>query len=306
MRIGCDIFRGLPVAFVVMMCDVFHTGAQELNCVVEVNTTAIEGTYKNIFEDLQRDMTEYINGTVWTDTRFLPSERIDCRMFLTVNEYSGGVIKGDLQVQLSRPVYNSNYTTTMFNYKDTKVEFDYKEGDQLVRNEYAWEGNLTGLLDFYSFMFLALDFDSFSLKGGQPYYDKAARIVQLAQSSGDKGWRPFEDNRNRSALLSAFTDGATSSIREFFYEYHRKGLDEMSTSPEKGRKNITGSLSILKDIYGKSPMTVALPLFRDAKLEELVNIYSEAPESERETVYDILNPIFPTDSEFLDRILKPQ
>jgi len=283
-----------------------YAGAQELNCVVEINSSAVEGTYKSIFENLQKDISEYINDTRWTDARFAPNERIDCRLFLTVSDYSDDRIKGDIQLQLSRPVFNSAYTTTLFNFKDTKVEFDYKEGDRLIRNDNNWDGNLTGILDFYAYLFLALDFDSFSPRGGQPYIDKASSVVQMAQSSGEIGWRVYEDNRNRSALLGVFTDAGTSVIRDIIYTYHRRGLDEMSTSPDKGRQVITASLKALPEIYGNSPMSVALPVFRDSKIDELVNIYSKAPEWERQEIYDILSLIYPTDAERLEKIRRPE
>lgn len=264
----------------------------------------MEGTYRNVFDELTQNITEYFNENEWTNAQFSQNERIDCRFFLTVKEYNGDKIKGDIQVQLSRPVYNSSYTTTLLNFKDTKVEFEYHEGDQLIRNDNSWDGNLTGILDFYAYLFLALDFDSFSPNGGQPYFDKAAAVVQFAQSSGEVGWRTFEDNKNRSAVLNSFTDSNTGMIRNMYYQYHRKGLDEMATSPDKGRAVITESLSALSDVYKNAPMSVALSMFRDAKLDELVNIYSKAPESERQKAYDILSPIYPTDTQRLDKIRK--
>ena len=279
---------------------------QELRCTVEVNTSAIEGTYKSVFETLQQSITDYLNETKWTNTVFSPNEKIECRFFLTVTEYTGDRIKGDLQVQLSRPVYNSSYSTTLFNFKDTKIEFDYREGEPLVFSENLWTNNLLGILDYYAYLFLALDFDSFSLKGGEPYFEKMATIVQQAQSSGEIGWRTFEDTRNRSAVLSAFTDASTSGLRDLYYQYHRKGLDEMVTSPDKGRATITESLENIKNIYDRSPMSVGLAIFRDAKLDELVNLYSKAPQSERDDVYELLQPIYPTDREQLEKIKNPE
>lgn len=279
--------------------------AQELLCTVEINTSSIEGTNKNVFETLQQSISEYFNETKWTNTVFSPNERIECRWFLTVKEYDNDRIKGDLQVQLSRPVYNSTYTTTLFNFKDTKVEFEYREGDPLIFNENTWTNNLTGLLDFYAYLFLALDFDSFSPLGGQPYFDKAASIVQQAQSSGEIGWRTFEDTRNRSAVLSSYTDANNEVMRDLLYQYHRKGLDEMVTSPDKGRAAITESLQAVKKVYDLSPMNVGLSIFRDAKLDELVNIYSKASQTERDAVYDLLQPIYPTDRSRLEKIKKP-
>lgn len=274
-------------------------------CTVDVNTSAIEGTNKNVFESLQQAISDYYNETKWTNAIFSPNERIECKFFLTVKSYDNDRIKGELQVQLSRPVYNSTYTTTLLNFKDTKIEFDYREGEPLIYNENAWTNNLQGILDFYAYLFLALDFDSFSPNGGQPYFDKAATLVQQAQSSGEIGWRTFEDTRNRSAVLSVFTDNNTSMIRDLLYQYHRRGLDEMVTSPDKGRASITESLEAVKQIHDKAPMSVGLSIFRDAKMDELVNVYSKAPQTERDLVYDILQPIYPTDRMMLEKIKKP-
>lgn len=292
----------LAITFVLLSLNAY---SQELQCVVEVNTSAIEGTNKSVFETLQESISDYFNETKWTNTVFSPNEKIDCRFFLTVKEYNDDRIRGDIQVQLSRPVYNSTYTTTLLNFKDDKVEFDYREGDPLVFNDNVWDSNLTGILNYYAYLFLALDFDTFSPKGGQPYFDKAASVVQMAQSSGEIGWRTFEDTKNRSAVLSSYTDSNTSMIRDLLYKYHRKGLDEMVTSPDKGRSAITESLDAIGKIYNNAPMSVALSIFRDSKLDELVNIYSQAPQSERDEVYELLQPIYPTDRERLNKIKTP-
>lgn len=209
-------------------------------------------------------------------------------------------------MQLSRPVYNSTYTTTLFNFKDTKVEFDYREGNPLVFNENAMEDNLTAILNFYAYLFLALDFDSFSPNGGQPYFDRAATVVQMAQSGGEVGWRAFEDTKNRSAVLSSYTDPNAVGMRTLLYQYHRRGLDEMVTSPDKGRAAITESLKEVEKLYKAAPMSVGLSIFRDSKLDELVNVYSKAPQTEREEVYNLLQPIYPTDRERLDKIKNPE
>ena len=286
--------------------NVMHMQAQELRCNVEVNTQQIEGTNKSVFETLQEAMNTYMNETKFANATFSPNEKIECRLFLTVAEYNDDRIKGDLQVQLSRPVYNSTYTTTLFNFRDSKVEFDYRDGDPLVFNENNEENNLTAILDYYAYLLLGLDFDSFSPNGGQPYFDKAAAIVQQMQSSGEVGWRTFEDTKNRAAVLNSFTDANTSGMRRLLYNYHRKGLDEMVTSPDKGRAVITESLNELKGVYSNAPMSVALSIFRDSKLDELVNVYSKAPQTERQTVYDLLQPIYPTESNRLDKIRNPE
>lgn len=278
---------------------------QELRCNVEVNSSKIEGTNKSVFDNLQESMNTYMNETKFSDATFSPVEKIECRLFLTVNEYDGDRIKGELQIQLSRPVYNSTYTTTVFNFRDTKVEFPYRDGDPLVYNATMPDNNLTAILDYYANLFLALDFDTFSMHGGQPFFDRVQSIVQQMQSSGEVGWRTFEDNKNRAAVLGSYTDSNTVGIRTLLYNYHRKGLDEMVTSPDKGRAVITESLNEIKKIGDAAPMSVALSIFRDSKLDELVNVYSKAPETERTTVYDILQPLYPTESQRLGKIKNP-
>lgn len=282
----------------------FCASAQELLCTVEVNSDQVNGTYKQVFETLQQAMSEYLNTTVFTNTQIATNEKIECRLFLTVKEYADDIVKGDLQVQSLRPVYNSSYTTTLINFKDTKIEFTYREGEPLVYSINNMESQLTAILNFYAFLILAVDFDSFSPKGGEPYFERLKQIVQMAQSSGETGWKAFEDTKNRSAVLSAFTDAPASVIRDLLYQYHRQGLDIMSTSVDKGRAAVTESLEAVSKIYSAAPMSVALSMFKDAKLDELVNIYSKAPQREREAVYKLLEPIYPTENQRLEEIKK--
>ena len=278
--------------------------AQELNCQVTFNTDQIEGTNKQVFETLQQAVSEYMNTTVFTNAQFAANEKIDCRMFFTIKEYKDDTFTGDLQVQSTRPVYNSSYTTTLINFKDTKLEFAYRENEPLVYSVNNMESQLTAILNFYAFLFLAVDFDSFAPNGGEPYFERLQQIVQMAQSSGESGWKAFEDTKNRSAVLSGFTDAATSGIRKLMYDYHRTGLDNMSVSVDKGRAAITESLSEIEKIYKPSPMAVILSMFKDAKFDELVNIYSKAPAEERSKVYNLLQPIYPTEEKRLEEIKK--
>ena len=282
----------------------FCASAQELLCTVEVNTDQVNGTYKQVFETLQQAITEYMNTTVFTNTQIAANEKIECRLFFTVKDYTDDVVKGDLQIQSMRPVYNSSYTTTLINFRDTKVEFTYREGEPLVYSLNNMESQLTAILNFYAFLVIAVDFDSFSPKGGEPYFERLKQIVQMAQSSGETGWKAFEDTKNRSAVLASFTDAPASVIRDAMYQYHRQGLDLMSTSVDKGRASVTESLDAIAKIYSAAPMSVALSMFKDAKLDELVNIYSKAPQREREAVYKLLEPIYPTERERLEQIKK--
>lgn len=278
--------------------------AEELNCKVQINTDKVSGTNKSVFQTLEQAINEYINSNVFSPAQFAANEKIDCNFFLTVSEQDGDVITGDLQIQATRPVYNSAYTTTTLNFKDTKIEFTYRENEPLAFNTNNMESQLTAIINFYAYLILAIDFDTFGPRGGNPYFEQLKQIVQWAQSSGESGWKAFEDNKNRSAVLAAYTDANTEALRDMYYKYHREGLDQMSVSPDKGRAAITESLKTLKTVFDKAPMSVGLSMFRDAKMDELVNVYSVAPEAERQTVYELLQPIYPTDGERLEKIRK--
>lgn len=300
-------FRSLLICFI----SLFAAGslsAQELNCQVEINTDQISGTNKSIFSTLQEAVSDYMNTTNFTPAQFSANEKIECRLFFTIKEYSDdGLIKGDLQIQSTRPVYNSSYTTTLLNFKDSKIDFTYQEGEPLTFTTNSMESQLTAILNFYAYLIIAFDFDSFAPNGGEPYWERLKQIVQMAQSAGEIGWKAFEDNKNRSAVLSAYTEGKTApELRRMIYDYYRMGLDQMALSTDKGRATITASLSVLKDVYDLQPMSVALSLFRDAKLDELVNIYSKAPAEERTKVYNLLQPLFPTEEQQLLKIKNGQ
>ena len=280
--------------------------SQELNCKVEVNADKVQNVNKEVFNTLQSAISDYINTQKWTEAQFSTNEKIECRLYLTINSYEEPNISGDLQIQSLRPVYNSNYTTTIINLKDTKVDFTYELNQPLVFSDVSWEGNLTGILNFYAYLIIAMDFDKFSPNGGDPYYDKAENIVRMAQSEGESGWKAFEDTKNRSSVLSAYTDKTTSGIRDILYKYHRKGLDEMVVSPDKGRSIITQTISTLQSIYDIAPMSVCVSMFKDAKLDELVNVYSKASKTERDEVYEILKVLYPTETTRLKKIKEEQ
>ena len=281
---------------------------QELNCTVEFNTDQVSGTNKSVFETLREAVSDYMNTTVFTPAQFSTNEKIDCRLFFTIKEQSDdGVIKGDLQIQSSRPVYNSSYTTTLINFKDSKIDFTYQEGEPLNFTVNSMENQLTAILNFYAYLILAFDFDSFAPNGGEPYWERLKQIVQMAQSSGETGWKSFEDTKNRSAVLTAFTEGrGGEALRKMIYDYHRLGLDQMALSVDKGRASVTESLDAINTVYSLQPMSVALSMFKDAKLDELVNVYSKAPAEERTKVYNLLQPIYPTDEQQLVKIKNGQ
>ena len=276
--------------------------AQELNCQVTVNADQVQGTNKQIFQTLEQAINDYMNTTVFSNAQFAANEKIECRLFFTIKEYSDDVLSGDLQVQSLRPVYNASLTSTLINFKDTRIEFEYRENEPLVFSQNSMESQLTAILNFYAYLIMAVDFDSFAPRGGEPFYERLNQIVQQGQSSGETGWKAFEDTKNRSAVLSSLTDPSTSVIRDMLYNYHRRGMDEMLVSTDKARARITESLDAIKTVYEVAPMSVALSMFKDAKLDELVNLYSKAPQDERQKVYNLLQPSYPTEEERLQKI----
>ena len=282
-----------------------QAAAQELNCTVEVNSDQVSGQ-RTVFETLEQAISDYMNTTVFTNAQFSPNERIECRLFFTVSEYTDDVVKGDLQIQSLRPVYNSSYTTTLINFKDTRIAFTYRETEPLVYSVNNMESQLTAILNYYAFLILAVDFDSFAPKGGESYYERLKQIVQMAQSSGEVGWKAFEDTKNRSAVLNGFVEPQTADIRDLLYKYHRLGLDQMATSVDRGRANVTESLDEIAKIYSNAPMSVMISMFKDAKMDELVNIYSKAPAEERNKVYELLPPVYSAEQERLEKIKRGQ
>jgi len=279
--------------------------AQELNCRVTVNSSKIESADTELFKNMEQSITEYINDRKWSNAQIAVNERIDCNIYITVNSVEDTRYNCDIQIQASRPVYNSNYTTTTLNLKDTECSFTYQEYEPLIYNENMFENNLTCILNFYAYLILGVDFDTFAPKGGELFYQQAEKFVMMGQGSQEAGWDAFGNNRNRAAILAAFTEERTAPYRELLYNYHRNGFDEMSVSVDKGRKAVTDAIKgQLKAIYEDNSMTVLLPIFCDSKLDELVSLYSEAPQTEREEVYKILSNIYPTEEKRLSELRK--
>ncbi|MDO5570265.1 MAG: DUF4835 family protein [Bacteroidales bacterium] len=273
---------------------------QELNAKVSVNSENIEGTYTQIFSSMQRDVTEFLNSQKWTANNFLNNEKIECSFLISIKSVpSSDKYSCELTVQARRPVYNSSYMTSIFNFIDKNVEFEYLENKPLIYNETSIDDNLVAVLAFYSYMIIGYDYESFSLKGGEPYFRLAESVVNKSQNLNEKGWKPYESPRNRFAIVNAVLDKAVSSFENLWYDYHRSGLDNMSQNPEKGRNRISSALETLKDIKSASPQSVLLDNFIDSKIDEIVNIYSKADSKEKETVYTLLQDIYPS---YTDRL----
>lgn len=269
--------------------------AQELDATVSINADKIEASFRERFKTLQQDLQEFIVGQSWTSAQFATQERIQCTFAFTINEMpSSDAYNASLTVQVRRPVYYSNYQTTTFNWKDDQVSFAYTEGQTLNFNEFNLDNELLTVTVYYIYLILGTDFDSFSPNGGEPYFRKAENMVSQMQSGGGAGWKAFEDKKNRHALISALLDESQSAYRQLWYDYHRLGLDAMYQSMDKGRAKVTNGLKMLETIRQADPQSPLLSLFIAIKLDELCNIYSEAPMSEKQQMYTMLQDMFPT------------
>lgn len=281
----------------------FAANAQELNATVSINTQQIEASLRDRFATLKEALEEFINGQQWTGAQFALNERIQCTFALTINSVEASdVYKASITVQARRPVYNASYQTTLINWRDDDLTLPYQEGQNLTYNEFNLDSELIAAIAYYSYLVIGLDFDSFSPKGGEPYLRKCESIVSQMQSSDTKGWKAFDSKSNRHALITALLDPSQEAYRQLWYTYHRQGLDAMAQSMDKGRQQVTTTLPTLKEVRSADTMTPLLSLFIAAKQDELCNIYSEAPMSEKRTIYDQLTDIFPTYSNQLSKI----
>ena len=273
--------------------------AQELRCNVQVRSDQIQGTNKQVFQTLQKAIFEFMNNTAWTNHVYSNEERIDCNIQITVKEHSGDEFKGSIQIQSRRPTFNTSYNTSIINYKDENFKFNYVEFEPLEFSINEHRANLTSVLAYYAYIIIGLDYDTFSMQGGTEYFQKAEKIVSNASNAAEKGWKAFENRKNRYWLVENILNDRYSGLREFMYRYHRLGLDVMESKPQKGREEIASSLTLLQKIYREKPdpYLFLYNLILNVKSDELVNVFSESFMSEADRVYKILVEIDPTHSD---------
>ncbi len=292
------------VAFLVLLLFMFPVYSQELKCTVTINSDMVQGTNKSVFNTLQKSVSEFINARRWSEMTHTTAEKIECSITIVVKQVEGDQFTADIQVQSRRPVYNSAYNTTLFNFKDNYFTFDYKEFDQLEMNESTITSNLTAVLAYYSYIIIGYDLDSYSRLGGTPFFEAAERIVNAAQAADLVGWKAFESSKNRYALVNNLTDEAFKKYRNYFYEYHRLGLDEMSINMTNARAKIATGLPLLREANRARPSAIIIASFLDAKNDELINIFSKATDKEKKEAVEILMDVNPTQTERYEKILK--
>ncbi|OAV67564.1 hypothetical protein Barb6_02296 [Bacteroidales bacterium Barb6] len=286
-------------------CLSLSANAQELNARITVNGDKVQSTDKQVFATLQNALTEFVNSRKWTDATFNTNERIDCTMSIIVNEQDNSSFKAEIQVQARRPVYNSSYTTPILNFRDQQLNFEYTEFQPLEYVDNRLENNLTATVIFYIYVILGLDFDSFSPLGGNIFFQQAQQIVSLAQSQMSwTGWKAFDNTQNRHAVATALTDNTSEAFRQMWYTYHRKGLDEMAANADRGRTTLLTALPVLQQIKSTRPTSVILQMFSDAKLDELVAVYSKATSQEKQEGLKTLSSLYPAQSARLEPLKK--
>ncbi len=271
--------------------------SQEMNCIVTVSATQLEGTDKRVFENLQNAIYEFVNNRKWSNYNFKIEERVECTILLTVNERLGtDEYRGNINIVLRRPILNTAYNSVLLNYIDKGFQFRYVEFQPLDYSDGTFSSNLTSVLAFYTYMYLGLYFDSFSQEGGQAFLVKAQGVVTTAQNANEPGWKAFDGTRNRYWMIENFMNPSNSALREFYYKYHRLGLDQMYEKLDAGRENCSQSLELIKTLFNTKPDLFAIQLLTDAKRDEFINVYSDqrVPPSEKATVVNIFKEIDPS------------
>lgn len=281
--------------------------AQELNCSVKIIHSQVQGSSNGVFETLENAITEFMNNHSWTELQYQKVEKIDCSLNITVKKYdaSTNMFTAELVYQVSRPVYNSSYVTTVFSMKDPSFNFAYKENDPLEFNENNLDNNLTAMLAYYAYLFIGFDLDTYSELGGTEVLHVAENILNNAQLLGDPGWKAFDNNKNRHAILNDYMESSLEPFRQMMYKYHRLGLDEMAANADRGRAAISEAIDLLKESHSNKTLSQLPQIFTDYKRDEIVNIYSgHGTEKERTAVADIVSNINASLNTYWNKIRK--
>lgn len=280
--------------------------AQELDAKINFNHSQVQGTDKSVFENLQQTLEQFVNERQWTALQFQENERISCSFNITVTKYdqSSNHFTCTALIQANRPVYNSAYTTTIYNNSDKNFEFDFAQFDQLNYNEEIIDNQLVALFAYYAYLIIGINLDTFSPMGGTDVLQRCMNLVNNAQNLEYPGWKSFEDSRNRFAIINDYLDEAMKPFRQLQYDYYRTGLDEMANNVERGRTNVTTALeNDLKKAHEDKPLSLLPQIWTDFKKDELGNIYKgKGTAKEKESAYDILFNINASQSQAWDKI----
>ena len=266
--------------------------AQELNAKITINHNQISGTDASVFDNLQQTLTQFVNDRQWTNLQFAKRERITCNFNITVTKYdqAGGMFTCKAIIQANRPVYNASYNSTLYNNTDNDFNFVFRQFDQLEFNEETVDNQLTALFAYYAYLIIGINLDSFSPLGGNDVLERCMNLVNNAQNLDFTGWKSFDNDRCRFAIINDYLNGGMQPFRQLQYDYYRKGLDEMAANADRGRAEITAAIeNDLKKCHEDRPQSLLPQIWTDYKRDELANIYKgKGTPKEKETVYDIL------------------
>ncbi len=285
------------VQIIFFLFAIIQLNAQELNCTITINSDKVPGSNKQIFTTLQNSLNDFINQTRWTGYNYKNQERVNCNMSIIIDEQNGSSFKGSIQIQSSRPVYNSNYSTPVFNFKDTDFSFQYLEFEPLVYNATTFESNLVSMITYYVYVVLGMDADTFSQNGGMPFFTRAQDVLAQAQQSGYKGWNQADGARTRFSLTDNILSPTYKEFHTAMYQYHLNGLDVMSKDPKAAKENIAEALGVLKTLHNSRPNAFLLRVFMDSKSDEIVKIFSDGPRYETFELKEDLIRISPLNAE---------
>ena len=267
--------------------------AQQLNCTVQINSSKVANANQQIFKNLKTSITDFVNKTDWTGDEYKQNEKIECSMVITINSYDSNQFTATIQVQSTRPIFNSTYASPIFNYNDNDFNFRYVEFENLQFNPSNFDSNLVSVLAYYSHMIIGFDADTYSLLGGNKSFEIAQQIVSVAQQSGNKGWSQSDGNQNRYFLVTDVLSGTYDAYRNALYQYHREGLDTMSADVKGSKEKVIGSINSLLAIYKIRPNAFLTRVFFDAKVDEIVSILSGGPKVSLSETIDTLNKLSP-------------
>lgn len=266
--------------------------AQELNARITINHSQIQGTDNAVFDELQQTLTQFVNDRQWTALQFQKNERIPCSFNITVTKYdkSTNMFTCKAVIQATRTAFNSSYNTTIYSNQDNDFNFEYAQFDQLNFNEEAVDNQLTALMAYYAFLMIGINLDTFAPMGGEDVLQRCMNLANNCQNLNFPGWKAFDNDRNRFAIINDYLDGAMKPFRQLQYDYYRNGLDEMATNADRGRTNISTAIEEnLKKCHEDRPMSMLPQIWTDYKRDELANIYKgKGTQKEKEQVYEIL------------------
>jgi len=280
----------------IFLCVTSFSNGQQLNCTIQINTDKVATTNVQLFKNMKTSITDFVNKTDWTGETLKQHEKINCSMVIIINSFEDNNFSASIQVQSTRPIFNSTYSSPIFNYNDNDFGFRYTEFENLIFNPSTFDSNLVSVLAYYSYMILGFDGDTYALNGGTKNFEIAQQILTTAQQSGYKGWSQSDGTQNRFFLINDMLSGTFDSFRDTEYAYHRQGLDLMTDDVKIAKENVMSAINLLAKLYSVRPNAFLTRVFFDAKADEIVSILSGGPSVTLATMVDTLNRISPINS----------